>query len=192
MGNAGSNIPRERHKSSSSDIIPSSPNKDGQQFGYEKYPMIYEKKPLLFGGVSHDEEEPYYTKPLNHDPEFMQEPRQRANTLDEATAKSKESASTPPALPTVFKWDGGGKQVFISGTFSEWKTLPMVKSHGDFVTIIDLPEGDHQYKFCVDGEWRHDPKLVIYNVYYLLFLCNNAFPTKEYKKCLLQQNFVCL
>lgn len=36
----------------------------------------------------------------------------------------------------------------------------MVKSHGDFVTIIDLPEGDHEYKFCVDGEWRHDPKLV--------------------------------
>lgn len=64
------------------------------------------------------------------------------------------------ALPTVFKWDGGGKQVFISGTFSDWKALPMVRSHGDFVTIIDLPEGDHQYKFCVDGEWKHDPKLV--------------------------------
>jgi len=63
------------------------------------------------------------------------------------------------ALPTVFKWDGGGKQVYISGTFSNWKTLPMVRSHGDFVTIIDLPEGDHQYKFCVDGEWKHDPKL---------------------------------
>lgn len=59
-----------------------------------------------------------------------------------------------------FKWDGGGKEVFISGTFSEWKPIPMVKSHGDFVTIVDLPEGDHEYKFCVDGDWRHDPKLV--------------------------------
>lgn len=36
----------------------------------------------------------------------------------------------------------------------------MVKSHGDFVTIIDLPEGEHQYKFYVDGEWKHDPGLV--------------------------------
>lgn len=36
----------------------------------------------------------------------------------------------------------------------------MVKSHGDFVTIIDLPEGEHEYKFYVDGEWKHDPKLV--------------------------------
>lgn len=58
-----------------------------------------------------------------------------------------------------FSRDGGGKEVLISGTFSEWKSLPMVKSHGDFVLIVDLPEGDHQYKFCVDGEWKHDPKL---------------------------------
>lgn len=71
-------------------------------------------------------------------------------------------------LPTVFKWEGGGKQVYISGTFTGWKTLPMVKSHGDFVTIIDLPEGEHQYKFFVDGEWRHDPGLV--SVKFLIFL----------------------
>lgn len=30
-------------------------------------------------------------------------------------------------LPTVFRWEGGGKQVFISGTFSEWKPIPMVQ-----------------------------------------------------------------
>lgn len=51
-------------------------------------------------------------------------------------------------------------QVFISGTFTDWKTIPMVKSHGDFVTIIDLPEGEHQYKYFVDGEWRNDPQVV--------------------------------
>lgn len=32
-------------------------------------------------------------------------------------------------------------------------------SHGDFVTIIDLPEGEHEYKFFVDGEWKHDPSM---------------------------------
>ncbi|XP_068143965.1 5'-AMP-activated protein kinase subunit beta-1 [Drosophila tropicalis] len=63
------------------------------------------------------------------------------------------------ALPTVLRWDGGGKNVTISGTFSNWRPITMVRSHGNFVTIIDLPEGDHQYKFCVDGEWKHDPKL---------------------------------
>jgi len=74
-------------------------------------------------------------------------------------------------LPTVFKWEGGGKQVYISGTFTGWKTLPMVKSHGDFVTIIDLPEGEHQYKFFVDGEWRHDPGLVSIKFLNLIALC---------------------
>ena len=63
-------------------------------------------------------------------------------------------------MPTVFKWEGGGKQVYISGTFSNWKTIPMVKSHGDFVTIVDLPEGEHEFKYCVDGVWKHDPKMV--------------------------------
>ncbi|XP_023222962.1 5'-AMP-activated protein kinase subunit beta-1-like [Centruroides sculpturatus] len=32
------------------------------------------------------------------------------------------------ALPTVFKWEGGGKDVFISGTFTDWKPIPMVRS----------------------------------------------------------------
>lgn len=32
-------------------------------------------------------------------------------------------------LPTVFRWEGGGKQVFISGTFSDWKPIPMVQRY---------------------------------------------------------------
>lgn len=30
-------------------------------------------------------------------------------------------------------------------------------SHNNFVAILDLPEGEHQYKFFVDGQWTHDP-----------------------------------
>lgn len=25
------------------------------------------------------------------------------------------------------------------------------------MAIVDLPEGEHQYKFYVDGQWTHDP-----------------------------------
>lgn len=32
-----------------------------------------------------------------------------------------------------------------------------VNSQADFCTIVDLPEGEHQYKFYIDGEWKHDP-----------------------------------
>lgn len=71
-----------------------------------------------------------------------------------------------PSLPTVLRWDGGGRNVMICGTFTKWKPIPMVRSHGNFVTIIDLPEGDHHYKFFVDGEWKHDPKLVSFKWQY--------------------------
>jgi len=29
------------------------------------------------------------------------------------------------------------------------------------VAIVDLPEGEHQYKFFVDGQWTHDPTEVM-------------------------------
>ena len=32
----------------------------------------------------------------------------------------------------------------------------MVKSQKDFVALIDLPVGEHQYKFVVDDEWVLD------------------------------------
>lgn len=96
-----------------------------------------------------------YKQTGQQDGENFGSQRPRSNTVSEGT-----KVADSKVLPTVFKWEGGGKQVYISGTFTGWKTLPMVKSHGDFVTIIDLPEGEHQYKFFVDGEWRHDPGLV--------------------------------
>lgn len=123
---------------------------DGQAFVFDKRPVINNRLGI--------EEDDVYSKSLPPENEFLSRiQRPRANTMNEVEPEKIEIEKT--ALPTVFKWDGGGKQVYISGTFSDWRPLPMVKSHGDFVTIIDLPEGEHQFKFYVDGEWRHDPKL---------------------------------
>ncbi|XP_071803449.1 5'-AMP-activated protein kinase subunit beta-2-like [Asterias amurensis] len=70
-----------------------------------------------------------------------------------------QSQTSNKHLPVVFKWEGGGKNVFISGSFNHWsKKIPLNKSHGDFTTIIDLPEGEHQYKYFVDGQWQHNTK----------------------------------
>lgn len=55
------------------------------------------------------------------------------------------------ALPTVFKWEGGGKEVYLTGTFTDWKPIKMCPSHGDFVAIVDVPEGVHEFKYIVDG-----------------------------------------
>jgi len=60
-------------------------------------------------------------------------------------------------LPTIFKFPKNtAKEVFVAGTFSNWAKIPMVKSHKDFVALVDLPVGQHQYKYYVDEEWTHD------------------------------------
>lgn len=69
-----------------------------------------------------------------------------------------DSTIVPHSVPTVFKWDSGGNVVYLSGSFINWNArVPLHSSNGEFITIIELPEGDHEYKFFVDGHWVHDP-----------------------------------
>ncbi|VVC26103.1 Hypothetical protein CINCED_3A018056 [Cinara cedri] len=139
MGNTSGN---QRHKSAGL-IAPSSPTKEvqSQAFVFDKNS---DTNALL-------EANPVFTKNPSkpNDDDFT----------DGIPHSMSANDTENKMLPTVFRWEGGGKQVFISGTFSEWKPIPMVQSHSDFVTIIDLPEGEHQYKFCVDGNWQCDPKV---------------------------------
>lgn len=154
----------------------------GQAFSFDK-----KHTAVLTEGSSQEDEDPYYTRAaagagagakrtsvLDNESTTTTSTTtsaaaataERENTMDEnndeeqlAGSQDLDAELKKTALPTVLRWDYGGKNVTISGTFSKWKPIPMVRSHGNFVTIIDLAEGDHQYKFCVDGEWKHDPKL---------------------------------
>ncbi|CAH2076541.1 unnamed protein product, partial [Iphiclides podalirius] len=158
MGNAGSNQPKEWHKDNitkQTDAGPSSPAKEGEAFTFDK--KVDDDRIGREDDSNIEDGAPYYTKAVPESNVEYNETRERSNTLTEST----KDPDDIEVLPTVFKWEGGGKQVYISGTFTDWKTIPMVKSHGDFVTIIDLPEGEHQYKYFVDGEWRHDPTVKV-------------------------------
>ena len=48
----------------------------------------------------------------------------------------------------------------LCGSFTRWvETVPMQSVEGSaglFSCVVSLPPGYHQYKFIVDGEWRHD------------------------------------
>ncbi|PSC74424.1 sucrose nonfermenting 4 [Micractinium conductrix] len=74
------------------------------------------------------------------------------------------SGGPPPAMsffvPTKFVWRFGGNQVHLCGSFTRWvETVPMTAVDGQlgtFTVVVHLPPGYHQYKFIVDGEWRHD------------------------------------
>lgn len=76
---------------------------------------------------------------------------------------AKETGETPAGsalIPMRFVWPYGGESVFLCGSFTGWSGhYPMTPVEGCptvFQTICSLPPGYHQYKFVVDGKWRHD------------------------------------
>jgi len=61
-------------------------------------------------------------------------------------------------VPTVFKWEYGGRNVYITGTFNNWeRQIPMHRSGNDFSYVHNLKRGKHAFKFIVDDEWRFAP-----------------------------------
>ncbi|OIW13568.1 hypothetical protein TanjilG_29309 [Lupinus angustifolius] len=68
--------------------------------------------------------------------------------------------SGPIMIPKRFVWPYGGRRVFLSGSFTRWsENIPMSPMEGCpsvFQVVCSLTPGYHQFKFNVDGEWRHD------------------------------------
>ncbi|XP_068246980.1 5'-AMP-activated protein kinase subunit beta-1-like [Palaemon carinicauda] len=146
MGNhTSSGERRDRHKSGDPYQLASPGRTDGQAFTFDKP----KGQKTLHQQHSEEEHEPVTIKALkpggdgkeNEDPL----PARPRPVITQGNKKM---------LPFVIKWAGGGQKVAIAGTFNEWQQIPMVKSEKDFIAIVDLPEGHHEYKFYVDGEWK--------------------------------------
>lgn len=108
MGNAGSNQTKEWHREAvtkAPDVGPSSPVKEGEAFTFDKRPDDNR------GGRDDDNNiedgAPYYTKAVPESDVEYNVPRERSNTLTD----SSKVVDDLKVLPTVFKWEGGGKQV---------------------------------------------------------------------------------
>lgn len=91
---------------------------------------------------------------------------------DATTKKATSAAVSAPVevkttpietVPTAFKWSGGGDRVFVTGSFNNWQGKIMMHKNEDnpqeFVLVIDIAPGLHQYKFIVDDDWRINPDL---------------------------------
>jgi len=51
-------------------------------------------------------------------------------------------------------------QVFVAGCFNEWNPMasPLTRGgDGSWTCTLMLEEGEHEYRFVVDGEWCDDP-----------------------------------
>jgi len=58
-----------------------------------------------------------------------------------------------------------------------------VYSRNDFFTIIDLPEGIHEYKYFVDGEWVCDNKQVCIHAIFINTKSLHSMPIDVYTLC---------
>lgn len=65
----------------------------------------------------------------------------------------------PMLMPIVVTWRGGGKEVFVTGTFAnEWRSKILLRrsqhNKKDHSCVLHLPPGTHRLKFIVDDRWR--------------------------------------
>ena len=61
----------------------------------------------------------------------------------------------------IFKWENGGKEVYLSGSFCNWKTNYKMEKTDDktYMLKLDVPnKGVFQYKYFVDNIWLYSDK----------------------------------
>ena len=94
---------------------------------------------------------------MDGDPSMQQQP-QLSHSQSAPNTEMLDSIMEDETVPTVFRWEHGGRQVYITGTFNGWsRQIPMHRSGNDFTYIHNLKRGKHAFKFIVDDEWRFAP-----------------------------------
>ncbi|KAG4176764.1 hypothetical protein ERO13_A11G265800v2 [Gossypium hirsutum] len=97
------------------------------------------------------------------------------------TGHENRGVSRSLLVPMRFIWPYGGSRVFLTGSFTRWSEhIPMSPMEGCptvFQVICSLSPGYHQFKFFVDGEWRHDERQPFVNGNY--GVVNTVFIARE-------------
>ncbi|KAF0907599.1 hypothetical protein E2562_018404 [Oryza meyeriana var. granulata] len=76
------------------------------------------------------------------------------------TSGQEEDSDAPPQklIPILLVWTLGGKNVYIEGSWDNWKSKQIVHKCGkDYCVMLGLSSGVYRYRFIVDGERRFQP-----------------------------------
>jgi 5'-AMP-activated protein kinase regulatory beta subunit len=122
--------------------------------------------------------------PLTYSPQVPMEPIPRGDEHGRGGSVYGQSefagwAAQPKLVPTVIVWAHGGNHVELEGSFDNWTQRHTMQRSGKDSTLVKLlPPGVYQYKFIVDGQWRHDPNLP--SMYDDMGNINNVMEVQEY------------
>lgn len=131
-----------------------------------------------------EEEEAMPPPPPAMDDDMMEQPIQQAPPVKAApaapvaVAAPMGVASAAPGVPvmhgtydrpdeeeevmvkTEFVWaDGAENDVKLSGSWNGWMPVQMYHEGGGMWSVVTpVPTGTHEFKFVVDGEWRHSTR----------------------------------
>ncbi|KAF0291284.1 5'-AMP-activated protein kinase subunit beta-1 [Amphibalanus amphitrite] len=163
MGNAQN---RERHRSG--DTASGSASPVGR---FSDSPFIWDHDRRRHSSATHEGSAPVLPEhrgrrfsgieavvPPHHPPLMTQ--RSVPISVPRATPEPPAEGPQERRLPVVIQWKKGGKNVQLCGSFTGWKPVPMARSESntdsEHMSIVNLPEGRHEYKFFIDGEWMVD------------------------------------
>lgn len=84
-------------------------------------------------------------------------------------SKRNRATQAPEGVKTEFVYaDGAKDDVQLSGDWNDWKAIQMFHEGGGMWSVVTpVPPGPHEFKYIVDGEWKHSlrhPTIGIDNV----------------------------
>lgn len=86
----------------------------------------------------------------------------KAVTKSEAVRPAVKSSAPKTQRVTFSVRAEVGSKVFLAGDFNRWdptaKEMSDKKGEGVYTVTVNLPVGDHPYKFVIDGTWCADPE----------------------------------
>ena len=95
-----------------------------------------------------------------NEPVLTMEDTSKESSIASSLIESADAYQDSNLVSMTFRWDHGGNEVFVIGSFNAWKErIRMEKTDRGFILEKSLERGMiHDYKFIVDGEWRfaHD------------------------------------
>lgn len=76
------------------------------------------------------------------------------------TYEAHEEAEEEVMVKTEFVWaDGAEHDVKLSGAWNGWMPVQMYHEGGGMWSVVTpVPAGTHEFKFVVDGEWKHSTR----------------------------------